>query len=189
MIFMLTYMFIIFGLITASLAGLMPYNTQYMIPDYFRFILFFVGCIITFVGIIMLHGRANKTGAIHLLEFGRPDNILWFYVYRDGTMKITPSMREVEGTLYSKELDALITDFKSYRCFDHSVRFVPEGLGHSADLDMVLYATLLKTKKGFANLREARRGKRGAKPGKEILSDEMVSLNPRRDFGGTRWEG
>ena len=189
MIFFMSYMFLIFGIIIASIAGLIPYQSQYMIPDYFRFILFFVGCIISVLGMVLLHGRANKTGAVHLLEYGRPDNILWFFVYRDGTVKITPSLREVEGTLYSKELDALVTDFKSYRLFDHSVRFVPEGLGHSADLDMVLYATLLKTKKGFANLREARKTKTGAKPGKIMVSDEMISANPSKDFGGYKWEG
>ena len=73
-------------------------------------------------------------------------------------MVITPSMREVEGQLYSPELDAQIQDIKSYRLFDHSVRIVPEGIGHSVDLGKCLYAQFLKTKYGFENLREAREG-------------------------------
>jgi len=121
-----------------------------------RMMFFFVGVMISIVGLMMLHGRAYKTGAIHLLNFGKPGTIIWFYVYRDGSIKITPAMREVEGTLYSPELDAQIQDFKSYRLFDHSVRFVPEGIGHAVDLDMVLYSMMLKNKYGYQNIREAR---------------------------------
>jgi len=185
MIFMFAYMLVMFGLIMASLAGLMPASAQEMIPDFFRFILFFVGLILSIMGIMMLQTRANKTGANHLLEFGRPDRIIWFWVQRDGTVKITPAVKEVEGTTYSKDLDAIINDFKSYRLFDHSIRFVPEGLGHSVDLDVVLYCTLLKNKFGFANLREARNGKATQK---EITSKEMASFQPGKEFEGYKWD-
>lgn len=161
MIFIFVYMLVVFGLILASISGLMPADSQNMIPDFFRFILFFVGFILAFLGITLLHGRASKTGAIHLLEWGVPGTILWFYVYRDGTVKITPAIREVEGALYSKELDAQINDMKSYRLFDHSIRFVPEGIGGSADLDLVLYATLLKNRYGFQTIRDARKATQG----------------------------
>ena len=156
MIFMLVYMFLFFGIFLAGFAGLMPIEIQVMIPPFFRVILFFMGFMIAFIGIFILQGRASKTGAGHLLEFGRPGSIIWIYAHRDGTLKITPSIREVEGQLYCKELDAQIHDLKSYRLFDHSIRFVPEGVGHSVDLDMCLYAGLLKIKYGFSNLREAR---------------------------------
>ena len=153
MIFALVYMFLFFGVFLAGFVGLLPAGMQGVIPDFFRMILFFMGIMIAFIGVIILQGRASKTGAVHLLDFGRPGKIIWFYAYRDGTIKITPSMREVEGQLYCKELDAQIHDLKSYRLFDHSIRFVPEGIGHAADLDMCLYAGLLKTKFGFSNLR------------------------------------
>lgn len=128
------------------------------IPVMGKYMLFIMGTIIAFIGLFILQTRAMKTGANHLLEFGRPNNIIWFYVHRDGTIKITPALREIEGQLYSPELDAQIQDYKSYRLFDHSIRFVPEGIGHAADLDMILYVTLLKDKYGFNNIREARKG-------------------------------
>lgn len=183
MLFIFVYMFVILGLLVAAIPGLMPLQSQAMIPDFFRFILFFFGFIFSFLGILLIHGRALKTGTNHLLEYGRPETIIWFFVNRDGTIKITPAMREVEGALYSKELDAVVNDMKSYRLFDHSVRIVPEGLGHTADLDMVLYATLLKTKNGFANIREARKSVKGqVLYGKQVLAREMVSENPYEDF-------
>ena len=185
MIFALAYLLVVLGVTIASISGLVPASSQLMVPDTLRFILFFVGTILSVFGMIIIHSRANKTGSVHLLEFGRPDRIIWFWVGRDDTVKITPAMKEVEGTNYSKELDALVSDIKSYRLFDHSVRFVPEGLGHTADLDMVLYCTILKTKYGFANLREARKGK---PTGKKLLSKEMISFNPEKDFEGYKWE-
>ena len=177
MIFFLVYMMVFFGIVMAGIVGLLPLQQQFAIPDWLRFGMFFIGLVITFVGISLVHSRASKTGAGHILEFGRPGNLIWFYVYRDGTVKITPSIREVEGQLYSKELDAQIHDFKSYKLFDHSIRFVPEGIGHSVDLDLCLYTGLLKTKWGFASLREAREnGFKGLFKGrKEIPSKEYIA--------------
>lgn len=169
MIFFLVYVFLMFGIIVAGIAGLMPYEMQDAIPDYWRFLLFFMGFLFSFIGIILVQTRATKTGAVHLLEYGRPGTIIWFYVFRDGTMKITPAMREVEGALYSRELDAQINDLKSYKLFDHSIRIVPEGLGHAVNLDMVLYATLVKKKYGYANIKEAR---------KAVLGEERLEVGP-----------
>lgn len=130
---------------------------QMIIPDMFRIAFFFFGAIISCIGLIILRGRAEKTGTIHLLEFGRPGTINWFYFYKDGTIKITPSIRDVEAQLYSKELDAQIRELKSYKLFDHTIRIVPEGVGHAADLDMVLYANLFKSKWGFSSIPAARK--------------------------------
>jgi hypothetical protein len=141
---------------------------------------FFVGIVISFIGLFMLYTRAKKTGAEHLLDFGKPGTAIWFYFYRDGTLKITPSIREIGQTLYSKELDAQINDLKSYKLFDLNIRAVPEGLGHAVDLDMVLYSTLLKNKWGFSSLKEARESSKGY--GKDIISDERMSINPKEDF-------
>jgi len=181
MIFLLGFMLLFFGLFLAGLPGLLPYAEQWIIPDMFRIFFFIIGLILSFFGMMIIHGRAMKTGAIHLLEFGRPNKILWFYVHKDGTITITPAMREVEGQLYSPELDAQIHEMKSYRLFDHSVRIVPEGMGHAVDLGMCLYAKFLKTRYGFENLREARYQTRMQKllpflknKGKEIEGAESV---------------
>ena len=158
MIFGMMILFLIGGLFLSGFVGLLPAETQFMIPMMFRPLFFILGVVISFIGVIILKGRADKTGAIHLLEPGRPGTINWFYVHNDGEIKITPSMRDIESQLYSKDLDAQIREIKSYRIFDHSIRIVPEGVGHAADLDMVLYANLIRSKWGFENIYGARQG-------------------------------
>jgi len=147
------FMLLMFGSIVSLMGFFMPAGFEA-----FSILFWGVGLSIQSVGAFMVWSRAHKTGVWHFLDPGRPGTIKWFYVERDGSVKITDSMREVEGSLYSKEMDALIKDMKSYKLFDHSVRFVPAGIGHSVDLDMCLYAHMLKTKWGFNNLREARKG-------------------------------
>lgn len=183
MIFFFCFFLVLMGMMITAIPGLTPFTAQYMIPDAFRFLFFMVGFVITFLGLFILFTRAKKTGAEHLLEFGRPGTAIWFYAHRDGTIKITPSVREIGQTLYCKELDAQVNDLKSYKLFDHNIRFVPEGLGHTVDLDMVLYTTLLKDKWGFSNLREAR-GHRDSKIkiAKETISEEGMSIHPDEDF-------
>jgi len=156
MIFFMAFMMMIFGIILAGATSLLPIQLFAIVPYMFRIVLFMMGIVIACLGYIILWTRAKKTGVDNILEPGRPSRILWFYVYRDGTIKITPAMREVEGQLYSPELDGQIQDMKSYRLFDHPVRFVPEGVGHAVDLGMCLYAQFLKTRYGFENMREAR---------------------------------
>ena len=153
----MTYMLVMIGVFLAGFLGLLPAGYQGFIPDIFRIAFFMIGMILSFFGVFMTHIRAKKTGAEHLIEPGRPETIIWFYVHRDGTVKITPAVREVENALYSPELDAMVHEMKSYRLFDHSIRFVPEGIGHAVDLDMCLYVSLLKNKFGFQTLREARK--------------------------------
>ena len=180
MMFFLAYICLFFGIFLAGVIGLLPLEAQFGVPDYFRFILFMFGMIIAYLGLIMLHGRAVKTGVHHFIEPGRPNRIIWAYVHRDGSIKFTPSMREVEGQLYNKELDAQIQDMKSYRVFDHPLRIVPEGIGHAVDLGMCLYAQFLKTKYGYANLREAREGRKFLK-NKKILSQEYIDEGEHYD--------
>jgi len=156
MIFALAFLFLIAGIFLCGIMGLMPLQIQMIIPSMFRLVFFFLGGIIASIGLIILRGRAEKTGSIHLLEFGRPGTVNWFYFYKDDTIKITPAIRDVEAQLYSKELDAQISELKSYRLFDHSIRIVPEGVGHAVDLDMVLYSNLFKSKWGFRSISAAR---------------------------------
>ena len=177
MMFFLAYMLLFFGVFMSGVIGLLPLQSQFEIPDMFRYVMFIFGMLISFMGLFLIQNRAMKTGVHHLLEPGRPDKIIWFYIYRDDSIKITPSMREVEGQLYNKELDAQIQDMKSYRLFDHPVRFVPEGTGHAVNLGMCLYAQFLKTKFGFSSLREARKGGFnlfGFPKAKKVESGEML---------------
>lgn len=178
MMFYMTFMMTIFGFLLAAIPSMLPIDLAVRVPSALRVGLVVFGAMIAIIGLLMLWIRAKKTGAEHIINPGRPGTILWFYVYRDGTIKITPSMREVEGQLYSKELDAQIHDLKSYRLFDHSVRFVPEGIGHAVDLDMILYVTLLKTKYGFNNIMEARKGAgilSPLTPKKPVYAQEYIS--------------
>jgi len=154
---MLMYLLLVFGTVLSSVMGLLPLQSQIGIPDAFRFMMFGLGVTLSFTGVILLHLRTLKLGVNHLINPGNPKNILWLYVFRDGTIKVTPSIRVVESQLYSKEIDAQIHEMRSYRWHDHSVRFVPEGLGHAVDLDMCLYASVLKTKYGISSIREARK--------------------------------
>lgn len=156
MMFFLGYMLMFFGFVLAGLIGLLPLQTQIAIPMFMRVGMFGFGIFIGFIGMFLPHSRALKTGANHLIEPGRPGLINWFVVYPDGDIKITQSIREVEGQLYSRELDAQIQELKSYRIFDHSIRFVLEGSGHAADLGMCVYSEFLQNKHGFESLRDAR---------------------------------
>jgi len=175
MLFSLSYIFLFVGLIMAGIMGLMPTGFQSVIPDIFRFVFFMFGCVLCFIALFLIQGRALKTGTIHLLDYGKPGTINWLYVHTDGTIEITPSLREVEGQLYSPKLDAQIKELKSYRIFDHSIRIVPEGVGHAVDLDMVLYANLLRSKNGITNLRQARDSVfRKTEP---IVSNEEIMVN------------
>lgn len=181
-IFSLSYILVAFGILINGLIVMLPVNMQAVIPSWMRLAFMGVGLMLGVFGVCLPHTRAKKTGAEHLIEFARPSTLIWFYVYRDGTVKITPAIREVEGQLYSKELDAQIHDLKSYRLFDHSIRFVPEGIGHAVDLDVVLYTTLLRNKYGFTNIREAREaGFKGLlSPQKEQVSNEKVGMSDER---------
>jgi len=153
-------MFILFtiGVVLAGLVGMVPGFYQPAIPYWFRFMMWFFGTIISYTGIIILWGRTRRLGVNHLINPGRPGNVLWLYFYADGECRILPSKRVGEGQLYNEELDSQIMDVKTYSLCDHKIRIVPEVVGHAVDLDYVLYVNLLETQYGFENLREARQG-------------------------------
>ena len=174
-------MMVFFGLFLSGACSLLPPEMVGMMPMEFKYLLFGMGILLAFVGLFLLYIRCLKLGVHHIIAPGRPDTILWFYVYRDGSIKVTPSIRVVENQLYSRELDAQISDMKSYKWFDHLVRFVPEGVGHSVDFDICLYVAFLKSKYGFSNITEARKGIAHyfekvlpIIPKKEILSQEHI---------------
>lgn len=173
MIFFLVYLFMFAGVAIMGMGMMMPAG----LPESLNFMLFTVGVMVLATGIIILHSRALKTGVVHFLDFPRPERVIWLYAHRDGTIKIVPSQRTVEGQLYSPELDARIQDLKSYKIFDHQIRIVPEGIGHAVDLDFILYTTMLESKWGFENLKEARQGffqNIGLLKPKDIIQQEQM---------------
>jgi hypothetical protein len=185
MYFGLAFMAIMGGMFLSSFCGLMPLYYQPIIPDYFRFILFIVGVVVAVAGFMLLVIRAKKTGAHHIINPSAPGSVLWFFVYRDGDIRITPSFRTGEGQLYNPELDSQIFDVKTYNLADHKVRIVPEIVGHAVDLDYVMYVDLLNSKYGFENIREVRQDiltrlkeKIGFEQGKVISTEQLVS-NPK----------
>ena len=152
----ISYACVIFGCIIAGIMGVFPSDMQFMIPDFFRYLLFGCGTIIAFIGIMFLHMRLRKTGAIHFIPPGNPKRIIWLYVRRNGDIDIFPSVRKAEGQLYSPDVDGQIKDIKSYRMHDTPVRIVAESIGHSLDLDYVMYVNLLEDKHGLKSLVQAR---------------------------------
>jgi len=158
MYFGLMFILYMIGLFLASFIVFIPPEWQFIVPYHFRFIAWFVGAIMGFVGIIIVYGRAKRVGANHLINPGQPGTVKWFYFYADGEMRILPSKRAGEGQLYCDELDSQVPDVKTYSLCDHKIRIVPEVVGHAVDLDYVMYVDLLKSKWGFENLRQARLG-------------------------------
>jgi hypothetical protein len=134
----------------------MPVDIQFIIPDFFRYLLFVCGIFISFIGVMFLHMRMRKTGIIHFLPPGNPRRIIWLYVRKNGDIDIFPSVRKAEGQLYEKEVDGQVKDIKSYRMHDHPVRIVAESIAHTIDLDYVLYVNLLEDKHGLKSLSSAR---------------------------------
>lgn len=151
----LSMMLIILGCFIAGITGLVNPLELYQIPGIMRVMPMFIGIIMSMAGFMLLMTRAKKTGVIHLLKPSKPGLINWLYVHKSGEIEITPSVREIEGMLYSPKLDAMIHDVKRYNIYDHNIRVVAEGHGHAEDLGMCLYATYLK-KKGFKDIFHAR---------------------------------
>jgi len=182
MYFGILFLTTMLGIIIAGFCGLMPADVQPQIPYWFRFLGFMIGGILPLVGMNMLMIRAKRTGADELMKPGRVGTILWFFIYRDGEVRITPAKRAGEGQLYNDDLESQIIDVKTYSLADHKIRFVPEVLGHAANIDFLYYVNVLKTRYGFDNLREARAGlvdkvlrKIGIKREREIIDSEHIA--------------
>ena len=156
MFFFLAFMLVFVGIFIAGLQTFMPLDMIFTMPQGFGYLLFIFGIVLAGVGLFLLYARASKVGATHLIAPGKPEKILWFYIYKDDTLRIVPARRDVEGFSHSKQLDAEVQELKSYRLQEHSVRIVPEGIGHCVDLNACIYAYFLKTKKGFKTISDAR---------------------------------
>jgi len=148
MILIMVFM-VMLGLILTAMGGFLP-NIM------FQMLFFTIGIILSCIGMFILIIRAYKTGAIHLLGNSTPDKMIWFFIRRDGNVDIMPAIKKTDGMAKSKDGTKVIHDLKSYRLFDWNVRFVAEDIGHSTDIDMVLYTKLLKNKYGFESIKDAR---------------------------------
>lgn len=154
MIFVIMIMFLMGGLAVISMAAFIPDTMAF--ASLLKMMLIFFGWILPIVGVVILYGRAKKTSVIHVLNPSKKDESLWLYAFRDSHLMFTPGIRQVESQLYSPELDAQIQDYKSYHLADHTIKIVPEGIGHAADLGMCLYTQLMRNKWGFEKIQEAR---------------------------------
>ena len=152
LIFGITTLMIISGIVLAGIPGLSPIH----LPPTLGFLFFLFGMVLTMVGLSILWIRALKTGADKLISPARPGHPLWVYIYNDGEVRLFDSIRKGESYLFSNELDSLIPDIKTYSWADHKVRFVPEGCAHAVDLEVVEYAQLLDRHNRFQGLRDAR---------------------------------
>jgi len=164
----IAYACVIFGCIISGIIGLFSVDVQFIIPDFFRYLFFICGLFIAFAGVMFLHLRLRKTGVIHFVPPGSPKKIIWLYARKNGDIDIFPSVRKAEGQLYSKDIDGQITDVKSYRIHDHPVRVVAESIGHTLDLDFVMYVNLLQDKHGLKSLSAAREHVKDLKEGRPI---------------------
>jgi len=153
----LSFIFILTGFMIGASGYILPLDLYFNIPDMFKLIMVFVGAIFVIAGYMLIILRAQKTGAIHLLKAGKPDRHIWFYIHRDSTVQITPSVRVAEGQLYNSDLDSQIISARSYRLADHNICIVPEVVGHGIDVDYVLYVNLLESIYGLENLKDARK--------------------------------
>jgi len=165
----LSAVMIFMGLLVASFCGLA--RTWVPIPASFSLLCFFFGFVLAFAGLMILFIRIHKLGLNWLIAPGRPWIQLWFYIYKDGEVRVTPGIRLGEGLLYSPKLDATIPDVRTYSFGDHKIRFVPEAMGHACDLDMVQYVQILRHKRGWTNMRQARQGIFSKIKKKEIIPE------------------
>lgn len=154
MYFGLMFCMVLAGVLTCSIPGLVSW---YAIPPVeFVVISFFVGIVLIMCGVMILAFRIQKTGASYLIRPAKPGYPVWFYIYKDGEVRIVGGERSGEGFVMCKDLDADIPDLKSYSLADHKIRFVPEGCAHAVDLDMVEYAQIIDRKHHFENIKKAR---------------------------------
>ena len=158
MYFFFTFVLTLFGIIVAGICGLLPWETYVTVPSEIRYGMFVFGMILPIAGQFLLYMRADRVGATKLIAPNRPGTVLWFYIYRDNEIVITPALRSGEGQLYNDRMDSQVIDVKTYTLADKKIRIVPEIVGHAVDLDYVAYADLLRSRFGFENLKEARTG-------------------------------
>jgi len=179
MLFARSYLFTIIGLLILVLAVFLTY----FIPFIIILIFLMLGIMLIITSIVLLHLRAVNSTLIYLLEDPKRGFINWLYAYGDYDMRVTPARRKLEKHSYSKKLDQQIRDFRTYRLAGHSVRIVPEGVGHSVDLGKCLYATYAKREWNIKSLGELRSAVTGIfSQKKEIPYEKIATLEEYKDM-------
>jgi len=116
------------------------------------------GIIILIMAPIILLILARRSSAIHLIDFPKPGQVLWLYIMKGGMGYFVPSTRLAQAFLYSKGRGIVkdIGDNSRISIGRHSVRVVLETVGHTIDPYQAQYASRLRKKKGFKDIRQAR---------------------------------
>ncbi len=153
MIFARSYMLMLIGLMLMVLCILFSFFIPFIIVLMFMII----GVILILMSLLLIHFRAMDSTLIHLLDDPKRSKIHWLYVYGDRDIIVTPAMRKLERHSFSKKLDQQIQDFQTYRFAGHAIRIVPEGVGHSVDLGLCLYASFAKRVWNVKSLHELRK--------------------------------
>jgi len=157
--------------------GLMLTFVSFFVASFFPIMIillpmWFFGAIFCFISLARIWMDVRQTTLYYLIEEPRPGEILWLYAYGDRDMVVTPAMRRMQMYSYSPELNQQIKEFATYRFAGHTIRVVPEGIGHSVDLGACLYATHFKQKFGIRNIFDLRKLFR---PAVEDLPEEKVT--------------
>lgn len=167
MFFAKSYLFMFMGLIMCSVA----FMFGMIFPVLILWLpLFIVGALLIFISLARVHMDVLNSTLYNLIEETKPGYVNWIYVYGDGEMIATPAMRKLEMHSYSPKLDQQVREWKTYRFAGHTVRIVPEGIGHSVDLGKCLYVNYHKRVNGIRSIFDLRKMFRDTKDVEEVAT-------------------
>lgn len=142
------------------------------------------GAIFCVIALARIYMDVKQTTLYELIEEPRPGEVKWLYVYGDRDIIVVPSMRRMQMYSYSQELNQQIKEFATYRFAGHTVRIVPEGIGHSIDLGACLYATHFKQKFGVRSIFDLRKLFRPAVA--DLPEEKVTSVEKAHDLVGLK---
>ena len=133
-----------------------------------------LGGIMMFISPMIFLILAKRSSVIHLIETPRQGQVLWLYIQKGGSAYFVPSVRLAQAFLYSKGRGIVkdIGDESKISIGRHSVRIVLEKVGHTINPYMAQYASILKKKYGFKDLKQARNAGRFIYEG--IVSEKAI---------------
>jgi len=162
MIVMIVMMIIMIGFFVTLMPALISTISSVAFTPQQTLLINLFGVIILAMAPIILLILAKRSSAIHLIDFPKPGQVLWLYVMKGGMAYFVPSVRLAQAFLYSKGRGIVkdIGDNSRISIGRHSVRLVLETVGHTVDPYIAQYASRLKKKKGFKDIRQARNAAR-----------------------------
>jgi len=116
------------------------------------------GVVILAIAPIILLILAKRSSAIHLIDFPKPGQVLWLYVMKGGMAYFVPSVRMAQAFLYSKGRGIVkdVGENSRISIGRHNVRIVLEKVGHTINPYIAQYASRLRRKYGFKDIKQAR---------------------------------